>query len=311
MKTTLFVMTMYTVANKPTSFKMMNLSPLCPDNRHLPKFLTFDYEDWFHLLYAMENSQFCRWGDLESRLDYGADLILQTSELLGAKITVFTLGWIAKIRPDLVKRLADEEMEIACHSMSHQSFRGQGHDFLRREITDSKKLLEDVISQKVAGFRAPAFTITLDNEAALNEIIEAGYIYDSSISLVRRLNDGLNSQTRLRAPFRVKFRDESLIEFPLVPDNRYFNSLLTGGGYFRLLPKFISDKIIKSNATEYYMTYFHPRDFDVLQPKLKHLPFYNRFRAYYGINKSLDKISAYQSMRLSGTISSWLNHAIK
>ena len=152
MKTTLFVMTMYTVANKPASCAMMNLSPLCIDNLHLPKFLTFDYEDWFHLLYAMENSQFCRWGDLESRLDYGADLILQTSELLDAKITVFTLGWIAKIRPDLVKRLADEDMEIACHSMSHQSFKGQGHDFLRREITDSKSYWKMSFPEKVSGF---------------------------------------------------------------------------------------------------------------------------------------------------------------
>lgn len=274
-----------------------------------PKFLTFDYEDWFHLLYADENSNFCKWTDLKSRLDYGADLMLEISELLNIKFTIFTLGWIAKERPDLILKLAKNGMEIASHSMTHQTFKNQDGAFLTREIRDSKKLLEDISSQQVYGFRAPAFTISLENEAAINEIIDAGYIYDASISEVRRMNKVQRTQVKFGGPFEIKTEKGCLIEFPIVNDNIYTKTHLTGGGYFRLLPKTISDRIIMSNKSEYYMTYFHPRDFDQLQPRLSKLPFYNRFRAYYGIKDSMQKINTYKHMKLNGKIIDWtLDH---
>ena len=38
------------------------------------------------------------------------------------------------------------------------------------------------------------------------------------------------------------------------------------------------------------MTYFHPRDFDVNQPKIPNLDLSSRFRAYYGIKNCYDKL---------------------
>ena len=43
----------------------------------------------------------------------------------------------------------------------------------------------------------------------------------------------------------------------------------------------------KSNYT---MTYFHPRDFDVEQPKIDNLTLSKRFKSYYGINNAFLKL---------------------
>lgn len=42
--------------------------------------------------------------------------------------------------------------------------------------------------------------------------------------------------------------------------------IFSGGGYFRLMPFWAIQKL--TNQTDYVMTYFHPRDFDVDQPVL-------------------------------------------
>ena len=47
-----------------------------------------------------------------------------------------------------------------------------------------------------------------------------------------------------------------------------FNIVFSGGGYFRLLPEKILLNLFKKN-NEYIMTYFHPRDFDYEQPRMK------------------------------------------
>ena len=60
------------------------------------------------------------------------------------------------------------------------------------------------------------------------------------------------------------------------------------GGYFRFFPYwFIKLLMTKSNYT---MTYFHPRDFDVEQPKIDNLTLSKRFKSYYGINNAFLKL---------------------
>jgi hypothetical protein len=43
------------------------------------------------------------------------------------------------------------------------------------------------------------------------------------------------------------------------------------------------------------MSYFHPRDFDLQQPRLSDLGPYRRFRAYYGLSSSQSKLERWIS----------------
>jgi hypothetical protein len=92
-----------------------------------------------------------------------------------------------------------------------------------------------------------------------------------------------------RKPFRIKYNQHEIVEFPIsiIPLGDY-SFCYSGGGYFRLIPLFLL-KIFFSSS-EYLMTYFHPRDFDVNQPILKGLNLKQRFRYYYGIKDSLYKL---------------------
>jgi len=70
--------------------------------------------------------------------------------------------------------------EIASHSLSHaNAFAAMRPEQQRRELVESKAILEDVIGAAVIGFRAPAYDVT---GVGLELLAEAGYRYDSSVN---------------------------------------------------------------------------------------------------------------------------------
>ena len=44
------------------------------------------------------------------------------------------------------------------------------------------------------------------------------------------------------------------------------------------------------HRSEYVMTYLHPRDFDPDQPMIEGLSAIRRFKSYYGLGSSMDKL---------------------
>jgi hypothetical protein len=93
--------------------------------------------------------------------------------------TFFVLGWIAERLPDLVREIHAHGHEVASHGYYHNLCNEQSTADLKRDLCDSKKLLEDIIGAPVYGYRAPSFSIGND----ILEIIEkCGYLYDSSFN---------------------------------------------------------------------------------------------------------------------------------
>jgi hypothetical protein len=64
-----------------------------------------------------------------------------------------------------------------------------------------------------------------------------------------------------------------------------------GGGYFRLFPLALVERC--TQVSPYVMTYFHPRDFDLDQPRLTGLGAIRRFRTYVGLRGSIHKLSQF------------------
>ena len=95
------------------------------------------------------------------------------------KATFFVLGWIAERLPNLVREIQDRGHEVASHGYYHNLCNEEPPDALKKDLSASKKLLEDITGTPVYGYRAPSFSI---NSNILETISECGYLYDSSFN---------------------------------------------------------------------------------------------------------------------------------
>ncbi len=89
------------------------------------------------------------------------------------------LGWIAERLPHIVREIHTRGHEVASHGYYHNLCNQQSPDALKKDLEDSKKLLEDILGAPVFGYRAPSFSITHD---ILKIIEDCGYLYDSSFN---------------------------------------------------------------------------------------------------------------------------------
>lgn len=94
------------------------------------------------------------------------------------QITFFTVAQIVEQHRPFLIEILDSGHEIASHSYNHSLLTEISEKEIRREVIDSKKLLEEKLGIEIKGFRAPALKY---NNFVLKEIEEAGYEYDSSM----------------------------------------------------------------------------------------------------------------------------------
>ncbi len=107
------------------------------------------------------------------------------------------------------------------------------------DVYRSKSNLEDLIGKLVLGYRAPDFSITNNSLWALEILSELGFKYDSSIFPIKHNRYGISNWPTDIRNVQLK-NDNSILEFPLSIINiKSMNLPISGGGYFRLLPKAI------------------------------------------------------------------------
>jgi peptidoglycan-N-acetylglucosamine deacetylase len=263
--------------------------------------LTFDLEEWYHILDLDCVTDHRKWDALEVRIFDNAYKILNLLDDHKIKATFFVLGWIAKKHPDLIKYISDRGHEIGSHSQNHLLIYNADRELFRRDIIESLDLIQSIINRKVTAFRAPGFSIKDDTLWAFKIMGEAGISLDSSIFPARRGHGGMKN-FHLDQPFLLKAGQTIIKEFPI---NMYklgrFRIPFSGGGYFRVMPfnlfKYFADK------SQYMMTYFHPRDFDPGQPTIEELPLVRKFKCYYGLSAAFGKLErlldTYRFMTLS------------
>ena len=250
--------------------------------------LTFDIEDWFHLLNNPITKSPKNWNNFESRIEKNMDLIFELLKNSNTKATFLVLGWIAKKYPQIIKKIDDLGFEICSHTYSHQLIFEQGKINFKNDLEISIKILEDLIGKKVKIFRAPSFSITKNSLWAYEILAENGIEIDCSIFPAKRLNGGIK-ETNINSPCLINYNGIQLKEFPI--NYSYFlkrKIVLNGGGYFRFFPEFVIRKFMNKNT--YNMAYFHPRDFDFYQPRLKNLSSLNYFKSYIGLKNCYKKL---------------------
>jgi polysaccharide deacetylase family protein (PEP-CTERM system associated) len=252
------------------------------------KILTFDIEDWFHILDHPSTRSEAQWSNFESRLETNVNRLLEMLAMRGQKAVFFCLGWVAVKYPNILRKISDAGYEIASHSHAHQLVYEQSPRQFERDLADSIKAIQDAAGQPVRAYRAPGFSITRETTWAFEILASQGIEIDCSVFPARRIHGGYKDFGSPQ-PCTISVADARLKEFPI----NYFpfmgkRVIFSGGGYFRLLP-YGAIRMMMARAP-YVMTYFHPRDFDPGQPMIKDLRFDRKFKSYVGIKGAFQKL---------------------
>lgn len=247
---------------------------------------TIDTEDWFHANY--EDGLFHNSKDVKSTVEENVDRYLELFDRYGVKATFFVLGYVAEEHTNMVKTIADQGHEIASHGYAHQLVYKQTPDEFREDIKKSKIILEDIVGEKVIGYRAPSWSITEKSLWALPILEEEQFEYTSSIFPTKNYMYGIPYAPRFVHDSKIYGQELKLIHIP--PTTKQLgrskiNIPFSGGAYFRLIPGGLINRWTKSVNTKEHepvIFYLHPREIDPKQPRLKLKP-KDALIHYYGI----------------------------
>jgi len=275
--------------------------------------LTIDVEDYYHVSAFESTVSREDWDNYENRVVDNTRRLLAILKSFDVKATFFILGWVAEQHPEIVKDIAFDGHEIACHGYAHRLIYEQSKEAFREDLVKSKTILEEIVNQfgipthpcpsrggdsefripKVIGYRAASCSITEQSLWALDILVEEGFQYDSSIYPV--VHDRYGIPNAERFPYVISCANGgSLCEFPLSTLRIMRTNIpIAGGGYFRLFPyEFTRWAIRKLNKDGHpAIVYIHPWEIDPSQPRLDGSVI-SRFRQYNNLDKTEKRLKA-------------------
>jgi polysaccharide deacetylase family protein (PEP-CTERM system associated) len=247
--------------------------------------LSFDVEDYFQVAALASAVDRSIWEAIPRRVERNTSVLLEILASSNTRATFFFLGWVAEREPQLVRRVAAAGHEVACHGYSHRLVYEQTPAEFREETLRSKALLEDQAQVPMLGYRAASYSITRRSLWALDTLIEAGFVYDSSIFPVHHDRYGIPEAPR--APHVIQRDDGRLVEFP--PSTVQLSGArlpVAGGGYFRIFPYGITRWAVRRVNAEGlpFIFYLHPWEVDPCQPRVR-VGWLSRLRHYTNLDR--------------------------
>jgi polysaccharide deacetylase family protein (PEP-CTERM system associated) len=245
-----------------------------------PHFLTFDIEEWYHANYdGMREPDAA---GAPTRLDKLVDRLIALCERYRVRATCFVLGSVAREKPEIVRSLHRAGHEIASHGVGHRALWQMDARAFHQDLALSRRILEDITGEAVAGYRAPSFSVRRETLGWFYDVLEANEMaYSSSVFPGRTFLYGVpDFPTRIHRPV-VEGRTRTVLEFPM-PRVDWLGRQM--GLYFRffsaraILRRMQSDREAGGST----VLYLHPREIDPDQPRLN-LPFWQKRIHYWGI----------------------------
>jgi polysaccharide deacetylase family protein (PEP-CTERM system associated) len=255
--------------------------------------LSFDIEDWFHIVEIDAVADKTKWAEFPSLVARYTRLILDIIGEHRTQATFFMLGWVADRHPELAKMIVAEGHEIGTHSYWHGRVDQHTPRAFYEDMKRSIDVLEQQTGRKVLGFRAPSFSITPGAEWAIDVLHDLGLVYDASLFPAPRGHGGYPCP---QPPH----------DFTGAPSGRPIRELpmsvlrwgklklpFSGGGYLRLLPlPLIHYGFHRFNREGLpVVIYLHPRDFAPDCPRVE-MPLHRRFKCYVGTKSTAGKLHA-------------------
>ncbi|MCP3972692.1 MAG: DUF3473 domain-containing protein [Rhodobacteraceae bacterium] len=253
------------------------------------RILSVDLEDWFHILDNPETMTEENWRQFPSRVVMVTEKLLELLDAQSQKATFFILGYIARNHPELVQEVARRGHEIATHSDMHQLVYAQTPNAFEADLVASLEAITQACGTTPRAYRAPGFSITQEATWAFDIMARNGIEVDASLFPARRAHGGLPGFPEA-GPCQIQTQSGQILRaFPMsVGKLGPANIVFSGGGYFRLTPRPLLNRLFQ--AQDYVMTYFHPRDFDPDQPMIPGLTLARRFKSYVGLRGAFAKL---------------------
>jgi hypothetical protein len=211
--------------------------------------LSFDIEEFDMPFEYGRDIDFTDQIDISRR---GTSIILDILREQSVKATFFCTATFALNDPDTIRRMIADGHEVASHGYYHS-------DFKPEHLLSSRKVLEEITGEEVAGFRM-ARMMPVDEK----EIAKAGYVYNTSLNptyLPGRYNNFSKPRTC--------FMKEGVLQIPasVTPLIRFPLFWLA----FHNLPGWIYRGFCKwALAKDGYLNlYFHPWEFTELNDKAR------------------------------------------
>ena len=217
---------------------------------------TVDVEDWYQSSVDFD-------APVSERVVRNTERLLLVLDECGVKGTFFVQGKVAEAFPRLVASLVEEGHEVQAHGYSHRPLYAMDRAALRLEVERAKKTVEDAAGTAITAFRAQDFSIRTQNLWALEALAEAGFLIDSSIFPMRSRHYGIPGWDVM--PHRIRFEaGGTLLEVPVaVWGVGRWRFPVAGGGYFRVLPKQLLLRGLRSISRDRpAVVYCHPYEFN-------------------------------------------------
>ncbi len=253
--------------------------------------MTVDVEDYFQVTAFAARVDRAGWDGWACRVEANTERTLDLLAEGGVRATFFTLGWVAQRYPSLIRRIVAAGHELASHGMDHILVTDQTPEVFFQDVDRCRKLLEDVGSAPVIGYRASTYSIGAGNLWAFDLLQRAGYRYSSSIHPIRHDLYGMPEAPRFCFfPRRGEVAGEDgILEIPITT-LLLFNRRIPcgGGGFFRLYPYALSRwawRRINRHEGRSGVFYFHPWELDPDQPRIVDAPWKSRFRHYLNLRR--------------------------
>jgi polysaccharide deacetylase family protein (PEP-CTERM system associated) len=180
---------------------------------------------------------------LADRLERNVDMLLSLLDGQQLKATFFTFGAIAQRYPAMVQAIVANGHELASHGYGRHLAWQQSRTQFRCDIVRSKHLLEDIGGEAVSGYRAPGFSVGLDNRWIFDTLFRNGYRYSSSIY---PLWNGPHQLARTPRFAYFPAGASGILELPVSTARLAGRNLPAGGGdTFRLLPYLASRALLR------------------------------------------------------------------
>lgn len=250
------------------------------------KLLTFDIEEYYHLLDASVPDHF-KSGHTSMPV---CDLILKVLRERGVRAIFFCVGETARDNPDVIKKIIADGHTIGSHSMRHKLHSELSDDEFREDLRESLDILSELSGVRVDHYRAPGFSITREYLYRFEILESCGVAHDFSIFLNGGSHGGIKeSDLSSKLLPQGYFEIGGIKSYPFTKSRIFGVEVpLLGGGYFRLFPSILS--LAAAQRSNSFVTYFHPRDFDPMQPRLEGLSRVRRFKSYVGLHNSFSKL---------------------
>ena len=181
------------------------------------------------------------------------------------KTTFFVVGEIAVKFPTVMRDIAAEGHELACHTFDHVPLNEQDATSLRDDLRRNLDALAPFVTAPIQGFRAPILSLGEKQQWAYEVLADLGFTYSSSVLPARNPLHGWPGFGS--APRRF----EGVLEIPVTLSRVFGLEVPVGAGtYFRCLPfGAIRRRFAALAAQETAIVgYFHPYDLDAAQERV-------------------------------------------